>query len=192
MAEILGEVRKQPAKANAARALADEIEAALKIHAVKDHATFGKVYAYEVDGLGHYSLMDDANVPSLLGLPYLGAVSASDPIYATTRKAVWHWTNPWFFTGKYEGIGGPHIGPDWIWPMSHILRGLTATDPAEIAESLRVLKATHGNTGFMHESFYKDDPARFTRSWFAWANTLFGELVLHTLDRHPALLSRSA
>ncbi len=190
MAEILATVRHQPAKALAARELADEVENALKVHAIKEADGLGPVYAYEVDGLGHYSMMDDANVPSLLGLPYLGAVSAGDMIYQNTRRLVWSPKNPWFFTGRYEGIGGPHIGPDWIWPMSHILRGLTATDPAEVKEVLRVLKATHGGTGFMHESFHKDDPARYTRHWFAWANTLFGELVLHALDRYPSLVEK--
>jgi len=32
-------------------------------------------YAYEVNGLGSQYLMDDANVPSLMSLPYLGFLS---------------------------------------------------------------------------------------------------------------------
>jgi meiotically up-regulated gene 157 (Mug157) protein len=68
-----------------------------------------------------------------------------------------------------------------IWPLAIIVRGLTATDAKEMRGCLETLERTHGGTGFMHESFDKDDPAKFTRPWFAWANTLFGELVLQWL-----------
>jgi meiotically up-regulated gene 157 (Mug157) protein len=68
-----------------------------------------------------------------------------------------------------------------IWPLAIIMRGLTATDRAEMESCLNVLARTHAGTGFMHEAFNKDDPLKFTRPWFAWANTLFGELVLKWL-----------
>jgi meiotically up-regulated gene 157 (Mug157) protein len=68
------------------------------------------------------------------------------------------------------------------------MRALTSTDEAEILYCLGMLKATHAGTGFMHESFHKDDPARFTRSWFAWANTLFGELIVSLHSERPQLL----
>jgi hypothetical protein len=68
------------------------------------------------------------------------------------------------------------------------MRGLTTTNKEEMAYCLKTLRNTDANTGFMHESFWKDDPSRFTRKWFAWANTLFGEFIL-TIDReHPELL----
>ncbi|MCF6025715.1 glycoside hydrolase family 125 protein, partial [Xanthomonas perforans] len=44
---------------------------------------------------------------------------------------------------------------------------------------------------FMHEAFDKDNPSTFTRDWFAWANTLFGELIIDLHQRKPQLL-RSA
>ncbi|PRY11672.1 hypothetical protein CLV24_110118 [Pontibacter ummariensis] len=171
-------------------ALADEVEKALAEHAVVDHPRFGKVYAYEVNGFGSYNLMDDANVPSLLSLPYLGAVSATDPVYLNTRKMLLSEDNPFFFKGKAgEGIGGPHVGMDMIWPMSITMRGLTSTNEQEIKSCIAMLKATHGGTGFMHESFHKDDPKNFTRSWFAWANTLFGEFLWKTFEENPKLLA---
>jgi meiotically up-regulated gene 157 (Mug157) protein len=53
-----------------------------------------------------------------------------------------------------------------------------------------MLKHSHGGAGFMHESFWKDDPTRFTRPWFAWANSLFGELIVELHQKTPALLRR--
>ena len=147
------------------------------------------VWAYEADGFGNTLFMDDANVPSLLGLPYLDICETTDPLYQATRAAVWSDANPYFFKGTAaEGIGGPHIGMDMIWPMSLIMRALTSDDEVEITASINTLKATTADTGFMHESFHKDDPTKFTRPWFAWANTLFGELVLDITRRKSKLM----
>lgn len=127
--------------------------------------------------------MDDANVPSLLSLPYLDGVDKKDPIYQNTRKFIWSLDNPYFFKGKAgEGIGGPHIGYDMIWPMSLIMKATTSDNDTEIKYCVRTLRDTDANTGFMHKSFNKDNPADFTRSWFAWTNTLFGELILKLID----------
>ncbi len=147
------------------------------------------VWAYEADGFGNTLFMDDANVPSLLGMPYLDICETTDLLYQATRAAVWSDANPYFFKGTAaEGIGGPHIGMDMIWPMSLIMRALTSDDEVEITASLATLKATTADTGFMHESFHKDDPNRFTRPWFAWANTLLGELVLDIVRRKSKLM----
>jgi len=189
MAEMLDGVRHCPGKALQARALADEVAAALARWAPQPHPTRGTIYAYEVDGLGHALFMDDSNVPSLLSLPYLGVCAASDPAYQATRRFVWSDDNPWFFRGKFTGVGGPHLGPDTIWPMSLIMYALTSASASEVASSLATLKAAHAGTGFMHEAFHKDDPADYTRSWFAWANTLFGELILQTAKRYPNVLA---
>jgi uncharacterized protein len=168
--------------------MANEVEEALKKFSMVD-SSYGKIFAFEVNGMGSINLMDDANVPSLLSLPYLGAVDAKDPIYINTRKFLFSSDNPFFFKGKVgEGIGGPHVGVDMIWPLSIIMRGLTSTDETEIKKCIALLKATHGGTGFMHEAFHKDDDKRFTRKWFAWANTLFGEFLWNTFVTKPHLL----
>lgn len=178
-AHILTDVNRRPELARQCSELADEVDDALKKYAIYPHPKYGNIYAYEVDGFGNHLLMDDANVPSLLAMPYLGCMEVSDPIYQNTRRFVWSEDNPYFFKGKAaEGIGGPHIGSDMIWPMSLITRALTSTDDKEIKACLQTLLRTDANTGFMHESFHKDHPEQYTRSWFAWANTLFGELVL--------------
>ena len=127
--------------------------------------------------------MDDANVPSLLAMTYLGDIAQDDPVYRNTRRFVWSESNPYFFRGTAaRRIGGPHIGADMIWPMSLIMRALTSDDDAEIKRCVETLVNTDRGTGFMHESFHKDDPSNFTRPWFAWANTLFGELILRLAD----------
>ncbi len=161
------------------RALAQEVETAVARYAKSVHREHGEIWAYEVDGFGNQLFMDDANTPGLLGLPYLGCCRQDDPVYRRTRAFALSAGNPYFFRGKAaEGIGGPHTGYDMIWPMSILMRGLTSSDQREIAQCLNWLKNTHAGTGFMHESFHKDDASRYTRDWFAWANSLFGELVL--------------
>lgn len=182
-AEILTVVNKDEELAAKCTALADEVENAIKKYAVVDHPEFGKIYAFEVDGFGNALLMDDANVPSLLALPYLGDVDVNDPVYRNTRRFVWSTSNPYLFKGKAaEGIGGPHVGYDMIWPMSIMMKAFTSTDDAEIKQCIETLMTTHNGTGFMHESFHKDNPSNFTREWFAWQNTLFGELILKLVN----------
>ncbi|MBS1602779.1 MAG: glycoside hydrolase family 125 protein [Bacteroidetes bacterium] len=183
-------------------ALETELNAALLEHAIVQHPVFGEVFAYEADGFGNHTFMDDANVPSLLALPYLqsphyeGDLSVLHPdkrgytVYQNTRRMLLSESNPFFFKGKAgEGIGGPHAGLDMIWPLSIIIRGLTSHDSQEVAHCLKLLQNSHAGKGFMHESFHKDDVNKFSRAWFAWANTLFGEFVLKTYKMQPALLS---
>lgn len=187
LAEMSEKILKDTTFAQTCRSLADEVAAALKQHAVVD-LPGGSIWAYEVDGFGGRILMDDANVPSLLGLPYLGA-SPDAGLYARTRRFVWSSANPWFFRGSAgEGIGGPHIGRDSIWPMSQIVYALTADNQAEVGRMLQMLRAGSAGSGFMHESYKRDDARQFTRAWFAWANTLFGELIGTVAQRYPALL----
>jgi len=165
------------------------VEAALSAHAVVEHPTLGRVWAYEVDGFGNRHHMDDANVPSLLSLPYLGACAKDDPLYVRTRSFVLSEHNPYFFRGTAgAGVGGPHAGMDRIWHLGLLMQALTSTSDVEITGVLDTLKRTHAGTGVMHESFHKDDPSDFTRPWFAWANTLFGELILTLLEGRPHLL----
>ena len=132
-AEILEKVNKKTALSKECKDLAQEVETALKKYAVYNHPKYGKIYAFEVDGFGNHHLMDDANVPSLLAMPYLGDVNVNDPIYQNTRRFVWSEDNPYFFKGKAgEGIGGPHIGYDMVWPMSIMMKAFTSQNDAEI------------------------------------------------------------
>jgi len=167
--------------------LADEIDKGIETHGGSSTA-----FSYEVDGFGNRLFMDDANVPSLLSLPYLGYMSLDDPKYQRTRAMILSTkTNPYFFNGTAgQGVGGPHVGLNRIWPMSIMIRALTTDDDEEISDCLDMLKASSAGTGFMHESFSKDNVNVYSRSWFAWANSLFGELILDLTTRKPHLIFR--
>ena len=190
IAQVHREARGDGAAAADAEALAAEVEGVLRQHALIADGNGGQVWAYEIDGFGNGVFMDDANVPSLSGLALIDAADRNDPLFRRTAALAWSDRNPYFFKGRAaEGIGGPHIGQDMIWPMSIITHAMNADDDATIVQCLHWLKTTHSGTGFMHESFNKDDPGIFTRPWFAWANALFGQLIVALADTKPGLLA---
>jgi meiotically up-regulated gene 157 (Mug157) protein len=189
-ADMLEAIHHDDNSAAQCRALAKEVEQALRQYAVVHHQEFGPIYAYEVDGFGNHYCIDDGNVPSLLSLPYLGVVKPEDPTYLRTRRFVLSESDPYFCRGKAaSGPGGPHVGVGMIWPLGLLVQGITSTDENEIRQCLDALQRTHAGTGFMHEAFDQNDPNKFTRSWFAWANTMFGEFVLKVHTELPSLLS---
>jgi meiotically up-regulated gene 157 (Mug157) protein len=187
--EISSNLHYKEEQLDECRKLLSSLNHAIDLGIPLSHPKYGEVIPYEVDGFGNFSIMDDANIPSILSLPYLTSFSTEDHRYKNTRRILLSENNPFFFKGKAaEGIGGPHVGMDYIWPMSIIMRGLTSTDDKEIKFCLDMLQKTHAGTGFMHESFHKDDATKFTRKWFAWANTLFGEFVWKVYKERPHLL----
>ncbi|MFF2481326.1 glycoside hydrolase family 125 protein [Paenibacillus sp. NPDC058071] len=178
IAEIANDVWKDKALAALAEELREEIDFGIQNYGTVLHPKYGRIYAYETDGFGNYNLMDDANVPSLLSIPYLGYTDANDPIYKNTRQFLLSTDNPYYHVGKYaRGIGSPHTPKGFIWHISLAMQGLTSVDDAEINELLETFKRTDAGTGFMHEGFDPDDPANYTRPWFAWANSLFAEMI---------------
>jgi uncharacterized protein len=189
LSEIYSTELSRPAMARECKALADQVSEAVEKYAKARHPKYGEVYAYEVDGFGNQLFMDDANSPSLLSLPYLQCCAVDDAIYQNTRALVLGEDNPYFFRGPAgEGVGSPHTGMGEIWPLGVIMRALTSRQEQEVAACLATLKSSHAGTGFMHESFSKSDPHQFTRAWFAWANTIFGELIVDVQTRYPHLL----
>lgn len=169
--------------------MANEDSRALREHAIVNHPKPGKIYAFEVDAFGDYYCTDDGNIPSLLSLPYLGAVIPNEKLYQSMRRFLLSANNPYYCIGKAaSGPGGPHVGIDMIWPLGVITQGLTSLHDQEIRQCLQTLQRTHAGKGFMHEAFHKDNPEKFTRSWFVWANTIFGEFVLKTFNERPHLL----
>lgn len=159
------------------------VDRGIKLYGIYRHPAFGPIYAYETDGFGNYCLMDDAGTPGLLSIPYLGYVSADDPVYRNTRRFALSKENPYYFEGKSaKGIGSPHTPQNYIWHMALSMQGITAETKEEKLEAIAMLEATDGGTGFMHEGFHADDPNVFTRSWFAWSNSLFAQLICRSLQ----------
>ncbi|EST07479.1 Uncharacterized conserved protein UCP028846 [Kalmanozyma brasiliensis GHG001] len=178
-----------------AKAFAAEIRAAITEYAIRPNhlSPNGGIYAYEIDGYGSTYFMDDANVPSLLSLPYLGYLNASDEVYQRTRSFVLNEkTSKWFYSGKdFSGIGGPHVGTGYAWPMSRIMQILTSTDAQEQLDALSLLRNTTAGTGLIHESINVNNATDFTRPWFGWANGLFGEAVRHIEQTNPDVLQHT-
>lgn len=166
-----------------AATLKDQIQAGIERYGIIQNAQGQAVYAYEVDGLGHASIMDDGNVPNLLSLPYLGFCSEDDPIYVATRQTVLSPENPYYYSGKLaSGLGSSHTWDQYIWPISLSMEGLTTSHKAEKARILDLLVNTDAGTNQMHESFHVDDDSRYTREWFSWSNMMFCELLLDYFD----------
>lgn len=170
--------------AQRALGLQETIREGIREYATLEHPRFGRLYAYETDGFGNYNLMDDANVPSLLALPYLEACDAADPIYRNTRSFVLSGSNPYYYEGALaKGVGSPHTPEGYIWHISLCVQAMTSTDDEEILSLVKMLLTTHGGTGFMHEGFDPNAPENFTRDWFAWANSMFGELIFRLYEQ---------
>lgn len=185
IAELARVVYADFALETAALELRTEIEAGIQHYALVQHPEFGAVYAFEVDGLGNYLLMDDANVPSLLSIPYLGYRPIRDAVYQNTRAMILSPANPYYFAGQHaHGIGSPHTPGRRVWPIALSMQLLTSDNAAERQVLLEMLTRTTADTGFMHESFDPDDPRVYTRDWFAWANSLFAESVIAHIRSH--------
>lgn len=167
-----------------ARRMSQELFVAVERHGVVDHPVHGRIYAYEVDGYGSTLLMDDAGIPGLLSMPYLGAVDAESPLYRNTRQFTLSTDNPYYFIGHaVAGIGSPHTTYGWVWPMSLLARGLTTANRRTMDEMIATLQRIDAGTGFVHEALDPDRPESFTRTWFSWVNGLFGELVARSVGK---------
>ena len=136
--------------------LAATIRGGVQKHAIVPSPVDGHtpIYAFEVDGYGGRNLMDDANIPSLLSLPFFGAVERGDSIYQSTREFVLSHNNPWYSRGPViSAVGSPHVRPGTAWPMASIVRILTSDDDIEI------LDQTEGNCE--QHSWTRADPREY-------------------------------
>jgi len=177
--EIATEVLHDEPLADRAKTLKADIDDGIAQHGTVDHAVHGRVYAYEVDGMGESLLMDDANMPSLLSIPLTGYAAADDPTYLATRDLLLSPENPYYYSGTHAaGIGSPHTPPRYVWHIALAVQGISSTSAEERQRLLELLRDTTGGTGHMHEGFDVDDPSQYTREWFSWANAMFCELAL--------------
>lgn len=181
---IAKEVLHNDSLSASADLLAKEIDEGIQKYGITEHPKFGKIYAYETDGMGNYNFMDDSNVPSLISIPYFGYCAADDPLYLNTRKFILSHENPYYYEGKVlRGTGSPHTPENYVWHIGLSLQGLTATTWEEKKEMLDMLQNSDANTGYMHEGVFADDPNEFTRPWFSWSNSIFSELVLEYANK---------
>ena len=158
--------------------LKSEIEKGINEFGIIDYKDFGKVYACEVNGMGDFTFMDDANIPSLISAPYIGYLKPDDEIYLNTRKLLLSKENKFYYEGKFaKGIGSPHTKAGHIWHMALSMQGLTSTDKKEMKYILDTLVSCDGDTGYMHEGFDANDPSVFSRPWFTWSDSIFCEFV---------------
>lgn len=183
LSDILNQTNNLPTIAAQAQNMSQSIRSAILEHAVIN-STDGQLYAYEIDGFGGINFMDDANIPSLMSLPYIGFANNTDPIYTSTRQAILSNRNPYWFhspSANQSGIGGPHRGLNRIWPMNWIVQLSTSTSAEERIYLLNLLKTTTAGKGLIHENFdvSQTSGAGFGRLWFAWGNSLFGEVLLN-------------
>lgn len=185
MIEMLEAVCKNNTLAEKCKKLRDEIDAGIKKYGIVENEKHGRIYACETDGMGHYSMIDDANIPSLLSIPYIGYADSSDELYRNTRKFLLSHDNPYYFTGKCAcGIGSRHTPKDYVWHMALVMQGITSTDDNEKRELLEMIVNTDADTGYLHESFHVDDPKTYTREWFTWPNSLFAEFIEQCVDEN--------
>lgn len=185
MREMLETVCRNTDLAAACETLRQQIHEGIQTYCVVEHPRYGRIYACETDGMGHYSMIDDANVPSLLSIPYIGYESADSEVYQNTRRFLLSAENPYYFEGTYaKGIGSRHTPPQYVWPIALAMQGLTSTDPAEKRALLDMLQIADAGTGYMHEGFDVNDPATYTREWFTWPDALFAEFVETCVDEH--------
>ena len=193
LTDVEKNVYRNKAASENAWGLSVQIQRAIERNGLINVPGIGRIYAYEVDGYGHANLMDDANIPSLLSIPYFGYVDAKDVVYKSTRQFVLSSRNPYFFSGKFaQGVGSPHTPHGYIWPLSLVVQVLTSTDQNEINRVMGYIAASDTGDHLLHESFDANWPQSFTRRDFAWPNALFAQLMLGRQGRLPSVLQSMA
>lgn len=171
------------------RSMATGINRGINDHAIISDPKYGKIYAFEIDGYGSHLAMDDPNIPSLLSAPFIAYTTTRDPIYANTRRKILSRDNPYFAWGPaISGVGSQHTLPGNVWPMANIMAILTSEDENEVVANLRMILNSTAGLGLIHESVSAHDAGRYSRSWFSWANGLFGQAVLEVERRMPWVL----
>jgi meiotically up-regulated gene 157 (Mug157) protein len=174
--------------ASDAMALAAQVQTGIERYGRTWVPNKGWMYVYETDGYGRDNLMDDANIPNLTTLPYIGWCATDDPVYLNTRRFTLSSANPYYYSGKYAtGLGSPHTPKGWVWPIGMMGAALSTRRKAEIANAIDMLDASDTLNGLMHESVNPNDPSQFTRPDFGWANAFWADLLFRTVAGYRAI-----
>lgn len=187
MAEIADQIYHDEKLSARAGMLAKEIREAVECYGIVPGEAC-EFYAYEVDGFGQYLIMDDANLPSLLAMPYFGYCDRNNERYRNTRKIALSDRNPYYYKGTYaKGIGSPHTKAGYVWDIALGIQGMTADTVEEKQEILQMMCNMDAGTGLMHEAIDADCPEHYTRPWFSWANSVFCEFVMDCMGESVQL-----
>ncbi len=195
MADLLTDLGRWEETATRASTMAGEVRTAIETYGVYNHPTYGRMYAFEVNGFSSDAdsssgklLMDAANIPSLLAIPWLGYAASDDATYQNTRSFILSHDNPYYYEGTYakgigdphDGIGGtnPHPSTPVPWHMALAMQGLTSDDPEEIERMVSYMTNTTAGTYVMHEAFNANNPGEYSRDWFTWPCALYAHLYL--------------
>ena len=175
------------------RNIIDTVEKAIYEYGViKDPINGEKYFAFEVDGYGNYYFMDEPGYPNLISLPFFNFCETSNEIYINTRKRILSERNPYFIKGKFgKGCSSSHSYRRYNWPLFTIMQGLTSVDKAEVNSCLKMLVESAKEKLFMHESYDIDDVNKYTRDWFAWANSFFGIFIDFIIDKYPEMIFKN-
>jgi meiotically up-regulated gene 157 (Mug157) protein len=186
--EIERTVYRNLIKSNRAHTLRSEVQDGIQTYGEVFTPNYGYVYAYEVDGLGNKTLMDDANIPSLLAAPYMGYTRPDAFVYRNTRRFLLSRDNPYYYAGRVaRGIGSAHTSDGYVWPLGLVVQGITSTSGVEQRDVLAELLASDPGDHLLHESFDPNDPSRYSRKDFGWPNALFSEWIMTSLNGYAEI-----
>ena len=137
-------------------------------------------WAYEVDGLGGSLRMDDANAPRSSRYPRSwGVPDLTDPLLSR-HPPMGSFDRQSLVVlryGRRRHRVATHRASAYLADRLGDARPDGRKTASERFTCVRMLGATHAGTYLAHELFVADDPASFTRPWFAWANSLVGQLL---------------
>jgi uncharacterized protein len=187
LARFARQAFKDDALAQRATTLAAQVQAGILRYGKTDSRRYGWMYVYETDGNGHVKMMDDANIPNLTALPWYGWCSNTDAVYLDTRRFTLSSDDPYYYSGTYAtGLGSSHTPPGWVWPLGIIGAALTATQRQDVVGSIDMLDRSDTIDGLMHESIDPNNPWRFTRPEFGWANAFWADLLFRSVAGYRA------
>lgn len=184
--------------------LMQSVDAAIQKYGIfKGNKTLAPIYAFEVDGFGNQILCDDANLPNLLSIPYIGYHDKAN-VYQNTRRFVLRPPrphlpgNPNYFVGTVtSGLGSNHTShglrpanpgtqcdSECIWPLGLLMEAITSTKSINkhsrsSHQILDILLSTDANQSYMHEGFSANNCEEYNRDYFGWANSLFADWILN-------------
>ncbi len=180
--------RRRARSATRAKELKARIDDGIAQYGTVDHPTYGRVYAYEVDGSGEQLLMDDANMPSLLSMPMSGFAAPDDPTYLATRSLLLSPENPYYYSGTHGSRDRQSAHPAALtsgrsrWP-SRASPARRRRSGSSCSNSCATPPAVPGRCTSRSTSTTRRS---FTREWFSWANAMFCELALVHAGRTSA------